>query len=187
VIGLATVLHDFEAEEPGDLSLKAGTVVQVVEKEELWWRGKYEGGEVGLFPSNFVETIAATEQLAEINRRERDRHRAKRGGRSGGGAFDSFKSVGNTHNSNPGDEFGAVKEVGDEERDSEVGSVMEGRGDGSNHASPVNKGMPNVTSHQIYEPPAPKPVENFGAKHEVLSSAVMNASIKPCDRHGLTR
>ena len=61
MIGLATVLHDFEAEEHGDLTLQAGTVVQVVEKEDLWWRGKYDGGEIGLFPSNFVEVRAREE------------------------------------------------------------------------------------------------------------------------------
>ena len=167
VIGLATVLHDFEAEEFGDLTLKAGTVVQVVEKEDLWWRGKYDGGEIGLFPSNFVETIAATEQLAEINRKEWDRmNKAKRGG---GGGFDSFKS-------NPR----VVKE--DEERESEVGSVGGGE---SKQTSPTNKNGPNPTSHRSYEPPAPKGLIS-GPGPNALSSAVMTASIKPCDRHGLT-
>lgn len=75
VVGLATVLHNFDAEVDGDLTLQAGTVVQVVEKEESgWWRGKYDGGQIGVFPSNFVQAIAATEQLAEVNRTERERH-----------------------------------------------------------------------------------------------------------------
>ncbi|GMI26981.1 hypothetical protein TeGR_g1393, partial [Tetraparma gracilis] len=40
VVALATVKFDFGAEEDGDLALKAGSVVQVVEKcESGWWRG----------------------------------------------------------------------------------------------------------------------------------------------------
>jgi hypothetical protein len=40
VIALATVKYDFVGEEDGDLALKSGTVIQVVEKcESGWWRG----------------------------------------------------------------------------------------------------------------------------------------------------
>ena len=70
----------------------------------------------------------------------------------------------------------------DEERESEVGSVG---GAESKQASPTNKNGPQVTSHQSYDPPAPKGLMG-GPGPGALSNAVINASIKPCDRHGLT-
>jgi len=76
VICLATVKFDFVAEEQDDLAMKAGTVIQVIEKcESGWWRGKYENGKLGVFPSNFVSVIEATEHMAKKNA-ERDRHKA---------------------------------------------------------------------------------------------------------------
>ena len=181
MIALATVLHDFAAEVDGDLTLKAGTVVQVVEKEESgWWRGKYDGGAIGVFPSNFVEVISATEQLAEVNRRERERARGKRNG--GGGSSFNFDSMPKSASG----EFGALKEG--EVEESEVGSVVEGASGGD--LTPVNK----VSGHKKYSPPKPPIV--FGGvrggggggiqlQQTAVGAAVLNASIKPCERHKL--
>jgi hypothetical protein len=48
------VEHDFQAEQAGDLALRSGDIVQVLQQAEPggWWQGLL-GGQIGWFPSNF--------------------------------------------------------------------------------------------------------------------------------------
>ena len=47
--------YDFNAEEPGELSIRTGDVIMLVEKVDAdWLKGRLRGQE-GIFPSGFVE------------------------------------------------------------------------------------------------------------------------------------
>ncbi|GMI12460.1 hypothetical protein TrLO_g2941 [Triparma laevis f. longispina] len=57
---MARVLFDFAASEPGEMSLKEGTIVVVVDNTsdpEGWWKGKDSEGHAGQFPFNYVNLI----------------------------------------------------------------------------------------------------------------------------------
>ncbi|CAG8504651.1 1689_t:CDS:2, partial [Racocetra persica] len=65
---IATVMYDYDAEEEGEISLKEGTTITILEKtDDGWWRGKNEQGESGIFPSTYVTEVKATDvsQAAE--------------------------------------------------------------------------------------------------------------------------
>ncbi|CDS01777.1 related to BOI1-BEM1 protein-binding protein [Sporisorium scitamineum] len=51
-------LHDFEAENPDEVSFKAGECILVVEKDDEygdgWWQGTNESGHTGLFPFTYT-------------------------------------------------------------------------------------------------------------------------------------
>ncbi|PWN42971.1 hypothetical protein IE81DRAFT_322899 [Ceraceosorus guamensis] len=51
-------LHDFEAENPDEVSFQAGQAVLVVEKDDAygdgWWQGTNNKGETGLFPFSYT-------------------------------------------------------------------------------------------------------------------------------------
>ena len=50
-------LHDYDAENDDELSIKDGDVITVLTQEdEGWWEGELNGKK-GWFPSNFVEEI----------------------------------------------------------------------------------------------------------------------------------
>lgn len=50
-------LYDFEAAADNELNVRAGDVIQVVEKPDAnWWKGQSARG-VGIFPSSFVKEI----------------------------------------------------------------------------------------------------------------------------------
>ncbi|KAI8826792.1 Peroxin 13, N-terminal region-domain-containing protein, partial [Fimicolochytrium jonesii] len=56
------VLYDFNAENPGELSLPKGEIVAILSKIDpatgqpgLWWRGRLQAGQMGMFPANYVE------------------------------------------------------------------------------------------------------------------------------------
>ncbi|KAJ3215084.1 Peroxisomal membrane protein PAS20 [Clydaea vesicula] len=59
---------DFNAESPQELSFKKGQIIAVLGKlkdpqtntESLWWRGRLQNGQIGLFPANYVEIIEKT-------------------------------------------------------------------------------------------------------------------------------
>ncbi len=60
-------LHDFEAENPDEVSFKAGECILVVEKDDEygdgWWQGTNEHGHTGLFPFTYTtldRTLALT-------------------------------------------------------------------------------------------------------------------------------
>ncbi|XP_028414309.1 CD2-associated protein-like isoform X2 [Dendronephthya gigantea] len=58
---LAKVTFDYDAENDDELTLKEGDVVKVLDQEEEgWWKGELNGN-IGVFPSNFVEVIKGPE------------------------------------------------------------------------------------------------------------------------------
>jgi len=57
VIKKVKVTNAYVAQNPDELSLEVGTVIDVLKQEEEgWWEGSLNG-KIGMFPSNFVETI----------------------------------------------------------------------------------------------------------------------------------
>lgn len=61
----AVALYDFAAAEPGDLGLKKGQSILVLDKVESgeWWKGKSADGRQGIFPSKYVEVVHIPKQL----------------------------------------------------------------------------------------------------------------------------
>lgn len=57
----AHVLYDFERQASGELSISAGEVVTVTNKDvgEGWWEGVNTRGEMGLFPATYVEEFTS--------------------------------------------------------------------------------------------------------------------------------
>ncbi|KAF9910120.1 SH3-domain kinase binding protein 1 [Linnemannia zychae] len=55
----AVVVYDYTAQEDDEVTLIKGTTIVVTDKmgDEGWWCGRNEQGEVGNFPSDFVEEI----------------------------------------------------------------------------------------------------------------------------------
>lgn len=59
----AVATHDFQAENPEELSFKAGDLIMLKTRYgENWFRGKLINGTSGIFPNNFVEVV---EELPE--------------------------------------------------------------------------------------------------------------------------
>jgi len=53
----ALVTYDFEAQQPGDLTIHAGDIITVVQRNDTgWWVGQ-SGNATGNFPFNYVEII----------------------------------------------------------------------------------------------------------------------------------
>ena len=55
----AKVLYDFDAQQPGDLTLRTGQIIEIVEMlpdANSWWKGR-AGGQEGSFPGNYVQFI----------------------------------------------------------------------------------------------------------------------------------
>ncbi|KAI8610522.1 Peroxin 13, N-terminal region-domain-containing protein [Chytriomyces sp. MP71] len=66
-------LFDFAASSPAELSFKKGDIVAILSKVDpmtreasMWWRGRLRTGEIGLFPSNYVEVIAKRDPIPAI-------------------------------------------------------------------------------------------------------------------------
>lgn len=59
-IQLCTALYDYDAKDDDEITLKRGTVIQILSKDatisgsEEWWTGKTSDNQVGIFPKNFV-------------------------------------------------------------------------------------------------------------------------------------
>lgn len=51
-------LHEFTPENPDEISLKVGERIEVVEKDDEygdgWWQGRNSAGKVGLFPQSYT-------------------------------------------------------------------------------------------------------------------------------------
>ncbi|CAG8507662.1 2498_t:CDS:10 [Paraglomus brasilianum] len=59
----ALVTFDYEADGDDEISLAKGSYVTILDKsDEGWWKGRNEQGEMGLFPSPYVEEVAAVEE-----------------------------------------------------------------------------------------------------------------------------
>jgi len=52
----AKVLFDFNAQDPSELPLKAGQIVNILKQDGDWWEGELNGKK-GLLPSNYVQII----------------------------------------------------------------------------------------------------------------------------------
>merc|ERR1711936_1041862 len=55
---MCQVLHNYQAQDSDELSLQRGQKLAVLDKdvEEGWWKGELQG-EIGVFPSSFVEEL----------------------------------------------------------------------------------------------------------------------------------
>ncbi|CCM05538.1 uncharacterized protein FIBRA_07764 [Fibroporia radiculosa] len=55
------VVHEFTPENPDEVALKVGERIEVVEKDDLygdgWWQGRNSAGVVGLFPESYTSSI----------------------------------------------------------------------------------------------------------------------------------
>ncbi|ELP91351.1 signal transducing adapter molecule, putative [Entamoeba invadens IP1] len=55
VSSVVTALYDYTAAEEGELTFKEGDVIEVLERDGDWWKGKTKSGVTGIFPSNYVQ------------------------------------------------------------------------------------------------------------------------------------
>ena len=56
----AVGLHDFTADDEGDLPFSVGDEIEVTDQTEPgegWWTGRNSQGVVGIFPANHVELV----------------------------------------------------------------------------------------------------------------------------------
>lgn len=63
----AVVRYSYTAEQPDELSLKEGEVINILDthlEDEGWWKGEVNG-KVGVFPDNFVELIPIQEETSK--------------------------------------------------------------------------------------------------------------------------
>jgi len=67
-VTIATVLFDFSARKPEEISIAKGEEILVIEGGARggWWKGEKSTGEVGLFPSNYCQI--AERDAAEVGR-----------------------------------------------------------------------------------------------------------------------
>jgi len=57
----AVVSFDYEPQEENEIALVEGEIIKnIIQLDEGWWQGENNKGEVGLFPSNYVELMPAT-------------------------------------------------------------------------------------------------------------------------------
>lgn len=58
----ARAVYDYEATEDNEISFTEGDLITELEEvDEGWWSGKAPNGQVGLFPSNYVERVGGEE------------------------------------------------------------------------------------------------------------------------------
>ncbi|ORZ20714.1 hypothetical protein BCR42DRAFT_435098 [Absidia repens] len=58
-VDYAQALYDFEAQQEGDLPLRQGDKIEILEKTQDavdWWKGRI-GNQIGIFPGNYVQLI----------------------------------------------------------------------------------------------------------------------------------
>ncbi|KAI0941212.1 hypothetical protein AcV7_002842 [Taiwanofungus camphoratus] len=62
------VLHEFTPENPDEVPLKVGERIEVVEKDDLygdgWWQGRNAAGKVGLFPQSYTSSNPPASSVA---------------------------------------------------------------------------------------------------------------------------
>ncbi|KAL3878781.1 hypothetical protein ACJMK2_031111 [Sinanodonta woodiana] len=66
------VLYNFTAEKPGDLSLKTGDTVTVVQTSENGWFLGYQGQNVGWFPKTFVQMTDQSKEVTKDSKPEKE-------------------------------------------------------------------------------------------------------------------
>ncbi|CAH2006415.1 unnamed protein product [Acanthoscelides obtectus] len=57
--------YPYQSQEVGDLTFNAGEVIAVIKKEGEWWTGK-AGDRIGIFPSNYVQKMDTTSNIAKL-------------------------------------------------------------------------------------------------------------------------
>eukprot|EP01135_Chromosphaera_perkinsii_P006897 Nk52_evm52s621 gene=Nk52_evmTU52s621 len=63
---IARAMHDYDPVNEGDLELREGDTVKVLEKvNEGWWKGEFNG-EIGMFPANYVEELGPDGALPDV-------------------------------------------------------------------------------------------------------------------------
>lgn len=71
-LGYCKASYDYQSDQNGDLALKEGDKIAIVEHmSEDWWKGYKKGDhpdKPGLFPSNYVETISELEFNQDFSR-----------------------------------------------------------------------------------------------------------------------
>jgi hypothetical protein len=55
----ARAIHDYAAESPSELTIKAGDIISILSsnEEESWWEGELSSGQIGYFPKDFVQVF----------------------------------------------------------------------------------------------------------------------------------
>ena len=69
VVHHAKTLYDFAGQADGDLSFSAGDLLVITDSAKTWWRGHRAASPTktsGIFPSNYVETVAAEANHQEV-------------------------------------------------------------------------------------------------------------------------
>jgi len=59
-------IYNYEAKEEGEIDMVEGEIITLIERDEAsngWWVGRNQRGQIGTFPSNFVEVV----EIIEIN------------------------------------------------------------------------------------------------------------------------
>ncbi|KAA1097199.1 polar growth protein [Puccinia graminis f. sp. tritici] len=63
LVTIVYAIHDFQAENPDELSFSAGEAIEVTEKDDLygdgWWQGRNTKGQFGLFPQAYTLPAAS--------------------------------------------------------------------------------------------------------------------------------
>ena len=68
---LVLALYSYVATSPDELNFHKGSVISVLSKEEgEWWKGELNG-QVGLFPSNYVQPLTEQQPASEATRCKR--------------------------------------------------------------------------------------------------------------------
>lgn len=62
----ARALHDYAAESPSELSIKAGEIISLLscDENESWWEGELASGAIGYFPKDFVQVFRDPSSMA---------------------------------------------------------------------------------------------------------------------------
>jgi len=64
-------IYSYEAKDDGEMDMDEGEIITLIEKDDSgWWVGRNQKGQVGTFPSNFVETV----EITEINKNFRAKY-----------------------------------------------------------------------------------------------------------------
>lgn len=70
VLFQARATHDFNAENPDELSFQSGEILRVLSQEsDEWWTGERCDGTRGIFPANYLEVLSGSEG---VEREEED-------------------------------------------------------------------------------------------------------------------
>jgi len=77
----ALVQYDYEKAEDNEIELREGEYVTNIEMvDEDWWAGQNAQGEMGLFPSNYVELVEGEEHGHGLEHEDVHEHQHQQGG-----------------------------------------------------------------------------------------------------------